>query len=321
MPQYRQNLPQLSSDVFLTDGGLETSLIFHEGLDLPDFAAFDLLKDKQGYQALYEYFQKYAQLAQTYGVGLILESATWRANPDWGTKLGYDATALAAVNQKAIALLHTIRQQYETESSRMVISGCIGPRGDGYQVETAMTPAEAQVYHLPQIEAFRNAEADMVSAVTMTYAEEAIGITRAAHLVGMPVVISFTVETDGKLPTGQALKDAITQVDTATGNGPIYYMINCAHPSHFNHVLSADEPWLTRIHGLRANASTKSHAELDEAEELDDGNPQELGQQYLNLSDALPSLNILGGCCGTDYQHIEAICKACLQPRPAVHLY
>lgn len=321
MPQYRQNLPQLSSDVFLTDGGLETSLIFHEGLDLPDFAAFDLLKDNQGYAALYEYFQKYAQLAQTYGVGLILESATWRANPDWGTKLGYDATALAAVNQKAIALLYTLRQQYETETSRMVISGCVGPRGDGYQSNTAMTPTEAQVYHLPQIEAFREAEADMVSAVTMTYAEEAIGITRAAHLVGMPVVISFTVETDGKLPTGQTLKDAITQVDTATGNGPIYYMINCAHPSHFDHVLSANEPWLMRIHGLRANASTKSHAELDEAEELDDGNPQELGQQYLNLSDALPNLNVLGGCCGTDHRHIEAICKACLQPRPAAHSY
>lgn len=321
MPQYRQNLPQLSSDIFLTDGGLETSLIFHEGLDLPEFAAFDLLKDNQGYEALYEYFQKYAQLAQAYGVGLILESATWRANPDWGTKLGYDAAALAAVNQKAIALLHTLRQQYETETSRMVISGCVGPRGDGYQSDTAMTPTEAQVYHLPQIEAFRDAEVDMVSAVTMTYAEEAIGITQAAQLVGMPAVISFTVETDGNLPTGQTLKDAITQVDTATGNGPIYYMINCAHPSHFDHVLSADEPWLTRIHGLRANASTKSHAELDEAEELDDGNPQELGQQYLNLSDALPSLNVLGGCCGTDHRHIEAICKACLQPRPAVHLY
>lgn len=321
MPQYRQNLPQLSSDVFLTDGGLETTLIFHQGIDLPDFAAFDLLKDNPGYEALYGYFQTYAQLAQTYEVGLILESATWRANPDWGTKLGYDAAELAAMNRNAIALLHTIRQQYETETSRMVISGCIGPRGDGYQVDTAMTPAEAQVYHLPQIEAFRDAEADMVSAVTMTYAEEAIGITRAAHLVGMPVVISFTVETDGKLPTGQVLKDAIAQVDAATGNGPIYYMINCAHPSHFDHIFATNEPWLTRIHGLRANASTKSHAELDEAVELDDGNPQELGQQYLNLSDALPNLNVLGGCCGTDHRHIEAICKACLQPRPTAKSY
>lgn len=314
MSQYRRNLPQLSSDIFLTDGGLETTLIFHEGLELPEFAAFDLLKDNQGYQSLYEYFQTYAQLAQTYEVGLILESATWRANPDWGTKLGYSSEALAEINRQAIALLHTLRQEYETETSRMVISGCVGPRGDGYQADEAMTASEAQQYHLPQIQVFCEAEADMVGAITMTYAAEAIGITRAAQSVDMPAVISFTVETDGRLPTGQTLKDAIAQVDTATNNGPIYYMINCAHPSHFAHILATDEPWLFRIHGLRANASTKSHAELDEAEELDDGNPQELGMQYLNLSDQLPNLNVLGGCCGTDHRHVEAICKACLKP-------
>jgi len=146
----------------------------------------------------------------------------------------------------------------------------------------------------------------------MTYIEEAIGITRAAQSVEMPVVISFTVETDGKLPTGQALKDAIAQVDAATEKGPAYYMINCAHPSHFDPIMATHEPWLARIHGLRANASTKSHAELDAAEDLDDGNPQELGAQYLNLSDKLPNLNVLGGCCGTDHRHIEAICKALL---------
>jgi len=312
MSQYRQHLPQLSSDIFLTDGGMETTLIFHKGIDLPDFAAFDLLKDDQGYQSLYEYCQTYAELAQTYQVGLILESATWRANPDWGTKLGYSPDALAMMNRKAIALLHRIRQEYETEASRMVISGCVGPRGDGYQVDETMTADEAQHYHLPQIQVFREAGADMVGAITMTYIEEAIGITRAAQSVEMPVVISFTVETDGKLPTGQALKDAIAQVDAATEKGPAYYMINCAHPSHFDPIMATHEPWLARIHGLRANASTKSHAELDAAEDLDDGNPQELGAQYLNLSDKLPNLNVLGGCCGTDHRHIEAICKALL---------
>ncbi|WP_299410060.1 homocysteine S-methyltransferase family protein [Acaryochloris sp. IP29b_bin.148] len=314
MSQYRHNLPQLSNDIFITDGGLETTLIFHNGLELPEFAAFDLFKDNQGYQSLYEYFQTYAQLAQTHEVGLILESATWRANPDWGTQLGYSPEGLAERNRQAIALLHTIRQEYETEISRMVISGCVGPRGDGYQVNTAMTPAEAQQYHLPQILVFREADADMVAAITMTYAEEAIGITRAAQSVEMPVVISFTVETDGKLPTGQPLKDAIAQVDAATHQGPAYYMINCAHPHHFDAILATDEPWVSRIHGLRANASTKSHAELDEAEELDEGNPQALGKQYLTLSDQLPNLNVLGGCCGTDHRHIEAICQACLNP-------
>jgi S-methylmethionine-dependent homocysteine/selenocysteine methylase len=312
MAQYRDNLPQLSRDLFITDGGIETTLIFLEGLNLPDFAAFDLLKNDTGYQALQKYFQTYAALARNYQVGLILESATWRANPDWGTKLGYSSTALAEMNHKAIALLHTIRQEYETDQTSMVISGCVGPRGDGYIPANAMTANEAADYHRPQIEVFHNADADLVTAITMNYVEEAIGITCAAQLVGMPVVISFTVETDGHLPTGQTLKDAIAQVDAATNQGPVYYMLNCAHPTHFAQVLLPNEPWLERICGIRANASTKSHAQLNESETLDAGNPEDLGNHYQALKDKLKNLNVLGGCCGTDHGHIEAICKACL---------
>lgn len=312
MAQYRNHLPQLSSDLFLTDGGIETTLLFHEGLDLPDFAAFDLLKYQAGQQALQKYFRTYASLARNYQVGLILESATWRANPDWGTKLGYSPEALAEMNRKAIALLHDIRHDYETEHSRMVISGCIGPRGDGYIPADAMTADEAAHYHRTQIETFRDANADLVTAITMNYVEEAIGITRAAQAVNIPVVISFTVETDGNLPTGQSLEDAIVQVDQATDQFPVYYMINCAHPTHFAETLTANEPWLERIRGIRANASTKSHAELNESETLDDGNPEELGSQYRELKNKLKNLNVLGGCCGTDDRHVEAICKACL---------
>jgi S-methylmethionine-dependent homocysteine/selenocysteine methylase len=312
MAKYRNRLPQLSSDLFLTDGGIETTLIFHEGLELPDFAAFDLLKHHEGYRALQKYFRTYAALARDYKVGFILESATWRANSDWGAKLGYDHESLADMNRKAIALLHNIRNEYETEQSPMVISGCIGPRGDGYNPGDLMTEDEAQQYHLDQIVTFRDADADLVSAITMTYVEEAIGIARAAQSVSMPVVISFTVETDGRLPTDQALKDAIAQVDAATHNTPAYYMINCAHPTHFADVLTVGEPWLARIRGIRANASTKSHAQLNESAELDDGNPEELGSQYRELRDRLQYLNVLGGCCGTDHRHVEAICKACI---------
>jgi S-methylmethionine-dependent homocysteine/selenocysteine methylase len=312
MAHYRANLPQLSNDLFLTDGGLETTLIFQEGIDLPGFAAFALLKHAAGYQALVNYFRTYATLARNYQVGLVLESATWRANPDWATQLGYSSAELTEMNRQAIALLHDIRQESETEQSRMVISGCVGPRGDGYIPTDAMTADEAQRYHQPQIETFRDADADLVTAVTMNYVEEAIGITLAAQAAEMPVVISFTVETDGKLPTGQSLKDAIQQVDAVTNNGPVYYMINCAHPSHFADVLVAGEPWLERIRGLRANASTKSHAELNESETLDDGNPEELGSQYRELLGKFPQINVLGGCCGTDDRHVAAICNACL---------
>ncbi|MEP0919082.1 homocysteine S-methyltransferase family protein [Leptolyngbya sp. DQ-M1] len=312
MAQYRANLPQLSNDLFLTDGGLETTLIFQEEIDLPDFAAFDLLKHSAGYQSLTHYFRTYATMAQNYQVGLILESATWRANPDWGTKLGYSSAELVEMNRKAIALLHDIRQEYETEQCQMVISGCVGPRGDGYIPGDAMTVDEAADYHRSQIETFRDADADLVTAITMNYVEEAIGIVQAAQAIGMPVVISFTLETDGKLPTGQSLKDAIAQVDAVTNHEPAYYMINCAHPTHFASTLTQGEPWLERIRGLRANASTKSHVELNESETLDDGNPEELGSQYRSLKATLPNLNVLGGCCGTDDRHVEAICKACL---------
>ena len=309
--RYRHALPQMNGDIFLTDGGIETTLIFHEGLELPHFAAFDLIKTENGRSVLDNYFRTYASIAHDRGVGFVLESATWRASQDWGDLLGYSASEMAAFNLEAIAMLHRIRGEFETPTSRFVISGCVGPRGDGYDPGTMMSERDAEAYHSAQIKTFRDAGADMVTAITMTYAEEAIGVTHAAMAAGMPVVISFTVETDGTLPTGQKLGEAIDAVDQATGSGPAYYMINCAHPTHFEHALRNREAWLERIGGIRANASRMSHAELDEAEELDDGNPAELGQQYRDLRNLLPNLVVMGGCCGTDHRHVEAIHAAC----------
>ncbi|MEN8262154.1 MAG: homocysteine S-methyltransferase family protein [Nitrospirota bacterium] len=311
MSKYRKNLPQQNGDVFLTDGGLETTLIFHNGVELPDFAAFDLLKNNAGRKHLYKYFSDYASIARENNVGIVLESPTWRANPEWGKKLGYSGRDLARMNRRAIDLLQDIRKEYETEKARIVISGCIGPRGDGYKPDDKMNEQEAERYHAVQIKTFSDTNADLVSAFTISYAEEAIGLARAARSAGIPVVISFTVETDGKLPSGQTLKEAIEQVDAATDNAPVYYMINCAHPAHFEDALSSGESWVKRIHGIRANASTKSHAELDEAEHLDDGNPAELGRQFRELKVKHDHLNVLGGCCGTDHRHIEEISKSC----------
>jgi S-methylmethionine-dependent homocysteine/selenocysteine methylase len=312
MPKYRNQLPQLSGRFFLTDGGIETTLIFHEGLELPDFAAFDLLKDTAGYEALRKYYRTYAAIARSYHAGFILESATWRASSDWGDKLSYSVRELADLNRTAIDLLCHIRDEYETATSPMVISGCVGPRGDGFSPTAMMSANEAEQYHAIQIDGFSRTEADMVTAITMNYVEEAIGIARAAKAARMPAAISFTVETDGKLPTGQTLRDAIERVDEATQHSPAYYMINCAHLHHFEAVLTAGEAWTQRIRGLRANASTKSHAELNESAELDVGNPIEFGRQHRALLNKLKHLNVLGGCCGTDHRHLEEICKACI---------
>jgi S-methylmethionine-dependent homocysteine/selenocysteine methylase len=311
MSKYREHLPQLDDRLFLTDGGLETTLVFHEGLDLPCFAAFDLLKDEEGIDILRRYYDRYVEIARAHGVGVVLESPTWRANADWGDRLGYDAATLADANRKSIGLMLEIRAATEHPSAPMVISGNLGPRGDGYQVEARMTAAEAQSYHARQIETFAQTDADLVSAFTINYVEEGIGIVRAAQAVDMPVVISFTVETDGRLPSGEGLDEAIGRTDTETGGYAAYYMINCAHPTHFCHVLDDGGKWRERIRGLRANASCRSHAELDDSTELDTGDPGELGTQYRKLRRILPRLTVLGGCCGTDHRHVQAIFTAC----------
>ncbi len=312
MSKYRNNLPQLGERMFLTDSGFETSMIFHEGIELPCFASFDLMKTEAGVARTRAYYEQHIEMAKRHGLGFVLESATWRASPEWGAKLGYSLDALAKANRASIALMADLRAKHETPALPMVISGNIGPRGDGYKIANAMTVKEAEDYHGWQAGVFyRDTQADMVSACTMNYVEEALGIVRAGRRSGMPVVISFTLETDGHLPSGQTLKDAIGQVDRETRNAPAYYMINCAHPTHFEGALASGETWLERIRGLRANSSKRSHAELDEAADLDSGNPEELASEYRDLRRRLKRLTVLGGCCGTDHRHIEEICLSC----------
>lgn len=310
MASYRRQLPQLSGRLFLTDAGIETTLIFHEGLELPYFAAFHLLKDEAGTEVLRNYFRSHASIARDAAAGFILESATWRASPDWGNKLGYSTAELDAANYKAVDMLHALRAEMETERSPMVISGCIGPRGDGYKPGALMTREQAADYHQGQARVFARAAVDQLTAITMTNSAEAIGVALAAEAGGLPSVISFTVETDGRLPTGQPLGEAIMEVDEATEAAPAYYMISCAHPTHFDNVLDGAD-WMQRLRGIRANASRCSHAELDEATELDAGDPVELASQYSALQQRYPWINVFGGCCGTDHRHIGHIAAAC----------
>jgi S-methylmethionine-dependent homocysteine/selenocysteine methylase len=311
MATYRNQLPQLDADIFLTDGGLETSLIYDQGQDLPQFAAFTLLSTPDGQAALERYFDEYAGIAARDGVGVVLETPTWRASADWGPVLGFDLDQLRELNRAAVDQLVAIRRRHETDQSPVVISGCIGPRGDGYSPDSFMSAEEAADYHAFQAEVFADSDADLVTAITMTYPGEAIGIVEATRRVGMPVVISFTVETDGRLPNGQTLGQAIDEVDAATGAYAAYFMINCAHPDHFANALEPGAPWTARIGGLRANASRRSHAELDEATELDAGDAEELAGQYRDLHQTFPHLVVLGGCCGTNHEHVDAISRAC----------
>jgi S-methylmethionine-dependent homocysteine/selenocysteine methylase len=306
-------LPQLGGSLFLSDGGLETTLIFLEGVELPYFAAFPLLRDESGRDRLRAYYRPYLELAaSTPDAGFVLETPTWRASADWGRLLGYDQHSLAQANVEAAQLVRELRDEWRAHlAGPVVISGIIGPRGDGYVADAPNSVADATDYHEPQAAALRDGGVDMLAAVTMTSIAEAIGIARAASFVGLPVSISFTVEIDGRLPSGERLRDAIETVDADTR--PAYFAVNCAHPTHFEACFAGGGGWTTRIRGIRANASQQSHAELDSATELDIGDPPDLGDRYRRLRVSLPLLNVLGGCCGTDHRHLRAIRDAWVQ--------
>ncbi|MFN0218957.1 MAG: homocysteine S-methyltransferase family protein [Hyphomicrobium sp.] len=312
-----KNLPQLDGGIFLSDGGLETSLIFLDGIELPHFAAFALMRDAAGRKAIRNYYEPYLKIAKAQGAGFILETPTWRASSDWGAKLGWSEAEITAVNSDSIAMMFEIKAQHASPRLPIVVSGAIGPRGDGYDPGLIMSAKEAADYHAAQIVAFADAGAELASAFTMTNAPEAIGIVMAARKAKLPVVISFTLETDGRLPTGQRLGDAIRQVDAATNSVAAYFMINCAHPSHFEAELNSGDAAMARIRGLRANASRRSHQELNDAPDLDAGDPVELGGEYCDLMRRHPQIVVVGGCCGTDHRHIGEIGKACCGKKAA----
>ncbi len=312
MANQNQNGRLLVDGYYLTDGGLETTLIFHQGIELNHFAAFELLQSSSGRQALRDYYQPYLQIAQQYDLPFVLETPTWRANPDWAYKLGYSNEELTAINRQAVTFIRELVQTSWHETRHVLLSGNIGPRGDGYRAEHVMRPEEAKAYHLPQIRTFAEAGVDVVTAVTLNYSAEAVGIVLAAREVGVPVVISFTVETDGKLPNGETLREAIEKTDGLTDGYAAYFMINCAHPEHFKAVLHDEGGWKERIRGIRANASIRSQAELDEAETLDTGDKQLLANGYCELQRLLPKLQVIGGCCGTDHSHLDLICQTLL---------
>jgi S-methylmethionine-dependent homocysteine/selenocysteine methylase len=307
MAIHRSNLPQLKGDLYVAYTGMETDLMFTQSVDLPGFASYPLLESKEGRAQLNGYYRDLIAVGKEHGIGVILESPTWVANRDRGAAVGYSPEQLIDLNKKAIA--HMCAARDELGDLPTVISANVGPRADAYAPSEQMSAVEAEAYHLEQITTLAETHVDLISGYTLAYFAEAVGIVRAAKLFGLPVVIAFTVETDGCLPTGASLEEAITQVDAATGGYAAYFMINCAHPDHFGNVLT-DAPWIQRVRGIVANASRCSHAELDEAEELDDGDPNELGQQLAEIRRRFPHINVLGGCCGTDMRHMSSIARA-----------
>lgn len=299
------------SRMFIGDGGLETVMIFKEGIELPEFASFTLLRDPEGRAALRRYYEGFLEIAAKHGAGFTFDPPTWRASDGWGAKLGYSPAEMADFNCEAVAFAAEVIDAAAGDTP-VTLCGTIGPEGDAYHPERALSIEQAERYHSAQVDTFAGEGVEMISAYTLTYVEEAAGLVRAAAAAGLPVSISFTVETDGRLPSEEPLREAIERLDAETGSAALYAMINCAHPTHFAAELEAGGAWLERIGGIRANASRMSHEELDNSEQLDDGHPDELGAEYAGLEPQLPNLRVLGGCCGTDQRHVASICAHCL---------
>lgn len=304
-----KNLPQLNR-LFITDGGLETTAIFLDGIELPALSAVSLVRTQEGLNYLRNYFHEYIELAKLHKVGLILETPTWRATSDWVDEIGvHSFDELLSLTRKSVEFLAQIKKDHITNDSPLVIAGCVGPRRDGYVTSNKMDVNEAYDYHFQHINALWESGCDFISVLTMNYMEEALGIIKVCEKIGAPVAVSFTVETDGNLIGGESYIDTIQTIDSITDQYPSYYMINCAHPTHVHSIFSSSNKVLDRIGGIRANASCKSHAELNESETLDIGNPQEFGSQICDLNSKFGNIKVLGGCCGSDIRHIREICK------------
>ena len=304
-------LPHQTDDIFLTDGGNETWLMYKRGLELPHFSAFHLLQDVKGRRAVEDYYRHFAELAVRLDTPFIFCSMTYRASRDWGELLGYSKEGLAEMNHRCLDLYRDAAKAADLPDSRTVISGCLGPKGDAYQTNDTLTAEGAEEYHAEQIATLKEGGAHLITALTLNAVDEAIGIARTAQSQDMPSVIAFTLEKNRRLRSGETLQEAIEAVDAATGAAPAYYMINCAHPVDFGPAL-APAPWAERVRGLRANASSLDHGTLCQLGNLEEGDPDELAQQYCDLRAAYPKMNVFGGCCGTDYAHVEKIGRALL---------
>lgn len=297
MTRDRHALPQLGESGFLTDGGLESTLMRQDGWDLPCLAAFELLSTQKGTSALDAYYRQYLEIARIRRLGFILQAPTWRANPDWIARLARPDAFLEEANVHAIAFLGSLRDAVEAAGIPVVVSGTVGPRAETYRVQHVMATAEAQRYHARQVDAFARAGADMVLAMTMTNVPESVGVVRAAVSADLPIAVSFTVGSDGRLPSGDALDRAIAAVDVATDEAPAYYLVHCGIPIEF------EEQWdaairTGRIRGLRCGVGGSL-------------TPTALAGEYRRLRAKAPGLSILGGCRGADHRHIDAIAEAC----------
>jgi S-methylmethionine-dependent homocysteine/selenocysteine methylase len=306
--KYRNDLPQLRGVDLSTSGGMETWLQYAEGFPLRHFCAFEWLRDPKAKARLREFHRSAIEAVQEHGFGMIAEGIHYRASGDWGDLTGYSRQDLAKINAEGVDLYHELAREYDRPDTPVVVGGCIGPRGDAYEQGHQITADEAQEYHAEQMATLKDAGVDLITAATLSFTDEAIGIARAAQGLDVPVVLSFYVAGNGKIMGERSVPETMAEIDAATGGYPKYYMLNCAHPNEFAPALE-NSAGLDRLGGFMPNASAKDKISLCRLGHLEDGDPVELGQQMGDVARRFPHVHVFGGCCGTDARHLGEIAK------------
>jgi S-methylmethionine-dependent homocysteine/selenocysteine methylase len=307
--------PRKPGLLYLTEGGVETEIMYKWGHKLPHFAMFTLLDKPEAMADMKSMFARALEVAATQKTGLVLSSLDYRASPDWAALLGISADGLRDVHFRTVAFMKEVAAPFVEKIPDLVFSGVIGPRGDAYGKGGGITEEEAEDYHTPQLKNLRDAGADMACALTFNNIPEAVGVARAAKAVGIPLGLYFTLNSKGTLGSGPTLKEAVESVEEITQGAPSYYGLNCSHPLEFMESLE-DGDWLKRVRSIRPNAVRMEKVALCKLGHLEDGDPEELGQQMGDIRQKFPQMDILGGCCGTDERHLGEIAKNALAASP-----
>ena len=294
---------------YLTEGGQETEIMYRHGHDLPEFAMFALLDRPEARDDLRAMFTRYLETAAVNGFVPLMGGVDYRLSPDWGQLIGYSPAVLQDMQLRAIDLLREVARPFRAQVPEILFAGIVGPRGDAYQLNRDITEAEAEDYHSAQVGWLKMAGVDLVSALTFNNVPEAVGLSRAAARAGLPVSVSFTLDSTHRLRSGPSLREAIEAADAALGaDRPDFYGVNCSHPYEF---LPALEPgdWVLRLRALRPNAAMMDKISLCSLGHLEEGDWHELGHLMGDLARRYPHLDVWGGCCGTWDKHLNEIAR------------
>jgi homocysteine S-methyltransferase len=301
--------PQENDVIYLAEGGQETEIMYRHGHDLPEFAMYPLLENPEAVADLKQMYARVLDIAAECGFAAMICGLDYRASPDWGEKLGYSRSGLAEALEASIAFLRDVAEPYQGQIDRILIGGSIGPRGDAYSLNRTITADEAEDYHGFQLEVLQRVGVDFASAMTFNNVAEAIGVSRAAARVGLPLSMGFVLDNNHRLKSGASLREAVEAVDAEAGNAkPDFYGINCSHPLEFEPALESGD-WILRLRSLRPNASARDKMDLCKIGHLEEGDPVDLGHRMGALAKRLPHVDIFGGCCGTWDKHLCEIAR------------